>query len=142
MSDGHPVPAKRDPERGVGAGIDEPDAHALAPRRSPNVGVDRESTIDQKVRVGDIPGAAEDGGHHRPLTPVHVHHVVVHPLHPGICGVGTDAQITGDIVGSPTGPVDPVVKDHEPFMVVVAGLARIIDDHHSVQAPIELQTRM
>ncbi len=42
------------------------------------------------------------------------------------------------LVGRAAGPVQPVVQDHHQLDVVAARLPRVVDDHHAVQAPVEL----
>jgi hypothetical protein len=77
VGDGHAMPTERDPERGVGACVDEPDPDPLsgpAGQRDRRV---RGPAVDHVVRVGDVPGTAEKPGLH--LLAHAPHGAVVHP---------------------------------------------------------------
>ena len=56
---GHPhlMFTERDPERGVGGGVDEPDPHPVTGLRGEHIGVGSKPAVEQEVRVGD-------GGYH------------------------------------------------------------------------------
>ena len=43
-----------------------------------------------------------------------------------------------DLVRCPAGAVDPVVERHDPLVVVVAGVARVVDDEDAVEPSVEL----
>lgn len=44
--------------------------------------------------------------------------------------------------GGPVHPVDPVVQNHHPLLVVGEGLLRVLDDERRVQAPVQLESRV
>ena len=56
VGDRHRVPGQRNPERGVRAGVDEPDPNALSGFGGEASGCCRDAPVDQVVGVVDVPG--------------------------------------------------------------------------------------
>ena len=54
----------------------------------------------------------------------------------------TASQAGKDVVWALAGAVDPVVQHDDPLGVIVPGLARIVDDEHTVEASVELDPRV
>ena len=127
------VPAEREPERGVAAGVD--DAHPHTPA---GPGAERpwrcgQAAVDEVVRVLHIAGVAAE----EPAGGTHEHDVHVHTAH-AVHAVHALAKAGQHLVGRGARTVDPVVQDHGPFLVVRSGLGRVLHDQRGVQAPVQL----
>jgi hypothetical protein len=60
VGDGQPVPADGDAERGVAAGVDQPDPYPRAGRAGELGGVGGGFAVDQVVRVVHVAGVAAE----------------------------------------------------------------------------------
>ncbi len=166
MGDGHAVVAEGHAEGGVAAGVDQADADPVAGPGGEGLRVLGHPTVDEVVRVGDVAGvAAEDvaggahehaggtgrlscgGRRHGAVAHVAMVHTVmvhtavvrlsvVHAAHPA--GEFREHRVRRAAVD----PVDPVVQDDDPLLVVGQRLLRVLHDQRRVQSPVLLGPRV
>ena len=150
MGDGEAVTSQRDPECGVGGGVDDAQPHPLAWSRDHGRWESGLAAIGQVQRVADVAGVIAQrtsglgrGWHGCPV--VHAGHAVVHPRHLGVVHAGhlgvvhaVGLEAGKDLVGGLPDPVGPVVEDDDGLAVVAPGLGRVLHDQHAVQPAIDL----
>lgn len=128
VGDGQPMPADSEGEDRVGSGVDHPKPQPAARSAAVADWCCGQGAVHQVVGVVDAARVAKRGG-------------------AGAARLGRGrrpgrGEASQDVVGGAAGPVDPVVEDHDPLVVVVAGLGRVGNGQRGVQAAVELDTDM
>lgn len=132
-----------DPVGGVPGGVDDAQPDPVPGLGLQGVRIVRSAPVEEVHGVGDVPGVpAEEvaGGTHEHVAHLHgaIATTVVHPAHcPHVAHpLGVFLQ---DVLGGGTGPVDPVVQDDGPVLVVLQGFLGVLDDQGTMEGAFALQ---
>ena len=144
MGDGQAVASQGQPERGIGGCIDHTQPDPLTWPRGQHGRRPGPAAVDQVQRVTNVAGVIAKGtrrlGRHLHRV-MHAAHAVVHAWHLGMVHA-VRQQAGQDLVGRLADPIGPVVEDDDGLAVVAAGLGRVLDDQHAVQAAVQLHPGM
>lgn len=129
VGDPQRVAGQRDPECCVGARVDQTDARPLAGLRLQRRRRLTRTAVDEVRRIFDVTRTTKN---RRAVRLAHHHPATTHSGH-------GDQPIEHLIGGLPR-PVNPVVQNHDPFLVVVTRLVGVVDDQDAIQPTVELDS--
>jgi hypothetical protein len=130
VRDGHPHIRHAHAERGVRAGVDQPQPNPLARLHRKRVRGGRGPAVGEHVRVGHVTDIAAEQ-----VRPRHRHTRHAAVLH----GHAVGPQIGQHVIWGAAAAVQPVVQHDDQLGVVVIAVLRVLDDERGVQAGVQLR---
>ena len=131
MGDRHRDARQADAERGVAAGVDDPQPDAPAGLVVDDPRIGGHPTVDDEIRVADVTAVVAQRG-----ARCDTRSAGFHLLHPG------PAQLLEHLFRIGAGSVEPVVEDDRELVVVVGAVRGILDDQRRIQPAVQLGAEM